>query len=134
MQAFASTIALEGAPRSTPRRSTETTNWSGFCSVAARRRGTFAIPWARSPRPTRGDGYTKTLNLLVAVREAGSWQSYVDAPRLELHALRRELSSLRKGGRAPPSSTYPLHERLFVQAPDDIFTHTIAFWRGDRDS
>lgn len=78
-------------------------------------------------------GYTKTLNLLVAVREAGSWRSYVDAPRLELHALRRELSSLRKGGRAPPSSTYPLHERLFVQAPDDIFTHTIAFWRDDRD-
>ena len=50
-------------------------------------------------------GYTKTLNLLVAVREAGSWRSYVDAPRLELHALRRELSSLRKGGRAPPSAT-----------------------------
>ena len=84
---------------------------------------------ARAARPTE----TTTADLLAAVREAGGWQAYVDAPRAELLALRRELPSLRERGRATPSSNVPLHERLFVKVPEDVFKHTIAFWRNDRD-
>lgn len=81
----------------------------------------------------RGSSSQAIVDLLAAVREAGDWQAYVDAPRLELLALRRELPSLRERGRATPSSSEPLHERLFVEAPEDVFQHTIAYWRTPRD-
>ena len=79
-------------------------------------------------------GHTTTVDLLAAVRAAGGWAGYVDAPRKELLALRRQLPSLRERGRAAPSSSVRLHERLFVAlTDDDIFVHTVAFWRGPRD-
>jgi hypothetical protein len=76
---------------------------------------------------------TEIADLLAAVREAGGWRPYVDAPRQELLALRRELPSLRERGLATSSSSVPLHERLFVKAPEDVFQHTIAYWRAPRD-
>ena len=74
-------------------------------------------------------------DFLAEVRAAGGWRPYVDAPRAELLALRRELPSLRERGRASPSSSVPLHETLFLRAdvPDDVFSHVLAFWRTPRD-
>ena len=71
---------------------------------------------------------------LAAVRAAGGWKPYVDAPRRELLALRRELPSLRERGRATPSDDR-LYERLFHDArvPDDVFTHVFSYWRTPRD-
>lgn len=76
-----------------------------------------------------------SADLLAEVRAAGGWRPYVDAPRAELLALRRELPSLRERGRASPSSSVPLHETLFLRAdvPDDVFSHVLAFWRTPRD-
>ena len=74
-----------------------------------------------------------TADFLAAVRAAGGWAGYVDAPRKELLALRRQLPSLRERGRAAPSSSVSVHERLFVEVPDDVFVHAVSFWRGPRD-
>ena len=75
-----------------------------------------------------------TADFLAAVRAAGGWKPYVDAPRRELLALRRELPSLRERGRATPSDDR-LYERLFHDArvPDDVFTHVLSYWRTPRD-
>ena len=67
--------------------------------------------------------------LLVAVREAGGWQAYLDAPRRELLAFRRQLPGLRRRANAPT-----VLERLFLEVPEDVFTHTLRFWRTDRDA
>lgn len=82
---------------------------------------------------TDARGHWELVDFLAAVREAGGWRPYVDAPRQELLALRRELPSLRERGLATSSSSVPLHERLFVKAPEDVFQHTIAYWRAPRD-
>jgi hypothetical protein len=79
------------------------------------------------------NGRWRTANLLAAVRAAGGWQPYVDAPRKELLALRQRLPALRDRGRAAPSSSVRAHERLFLKVPDDVFSHVLAFWRSDRD-
>ena len=73
-----------------------------------------------------------TADFLAAVRAAGGWAAYVQAPRTQLLALRRELPALRESGRASPSSVR-LHERLFVEIPEDVFIHAFQFWRGERD-
>jgi hypothetical protein len=78
-------------------------------------------------------GCTNTAELLAAVRAAGGWPSYLEAPRKELLALRQRLPALRKRGRAAPSSSVRAHERLFLDVPDDVFGHVLAFWRSDRD-
>ncbi|KAH8076829.1 spectrin binding protein [Aureococcus anophagefferens] len=76
---------------------------------------------------------TTAADLLAAVRAAGGWLPYVDAPRKELLALRQRLPALRKRGRASMSSSVRLHERLFLDSPGDIFRQALAFWRSDRD-
>ena len=81
----------------------------------------------------RISGRTTTANFLAAVRAAGGWQPYVDAPRKELLALRQRLPALRDRGRAAPSSSVRAHERLFLKTPDDVFSHVLTFWRSDRD-
>ena len=81
----------------------------------------------------RLNNWPTTANLLAAVRAAGGWQPYVDAPRKELLALRQRLPALRDRGRAAPSSSVRAHERLFLKTPDDVFSHVLAFWRSDRD-
>jgi hypothetical protein len=97
-----------------------------------------------APFATDADGYDPirfardarerhAANLLAEVRSAGGWQPYVQAPRTALLALRRELPALRESGRAVAPSSAPVHERLFFQAPDDVFSYIIAFWRSDRD-
>ena len=73
-----------------------------------------------------------TAEFLAAVRAAGGWAAYVQVPRTQLLALRRELPALRESGRASPSSVR-LHERLFVEIPEDVFIHAFKFWRGERD-
>ena len=80
-------------------------------------------------------GSVQAADFLAEVRAAGGWRPYVDAPRAELLALRRELPSLRERGRASPSSSVPLHEKLFLRAdvPDEVFSHVLAFWRTPRD-
>ena len=88
---------------------------------------------SRFNQDTRACDY-ELSNFLAAVRAAGGWKPYVDAPRRELLALRRELPSLRERGRATPSDDR-LYERLFHDArvPDDVFTHVFSYWRGPRD-
>lgn len=78
-------------------------------------------------------GRSNTARLLADVRAAGTWVDYVDGPRKELLALRQQLPSLRARGRATPASSEALHERLFLKAPDDIFSHILKFWRGQRE-
>ena len=78
-------------------------------------------------------GHTTLADLLAAVRAAGGWLPYVNAPRKELLALRQRLPALRERGRAAPSSSVRAHERLFLETPDDVFTSVLAFWRSDRD-
>ena len=70
---------------------------------------------------------------LAAVRAAGGWLPYLNAPRKELLALRQRLPALRDRGRAAPSSSVRAHERLFLKTPDDVFSHVLSFWRSDRD-
>ena len=76
---------------------------------------------------------TTTADFLAAVRAAGGWPSYLEAPRKELLALRQRLPALRKRGRAAPSSSVRVHERLFLDTPGDVFTSVLQFWRSDRD-
>lgn len=91
--------------------------------------------------------------LLVAVREAGGWQAYLDAPRRELLAFRRQLPGLRQRANTPTvlerlflafrrqlpgprrrANAPTVLERLFLEVPEDVFTHTLRFWRTDRDA
>ena len=81
----------------------------------------------------RSIGRTTIANLLAAVRAAGGWLPYVDAPRKELLALRQRLPALRDRGRAAPSSSVRAHERLFLDVPDDVFSHVLKFWPSGRD-
>jgi len=76
-------------------------------------------------------GRTATADFLAAVRAAGGWRSYVDAPRKELLALRRELPTRRRTGPCRARA----QARLFLDArvPDDVFAYVLAFWRGPRD-
>ena len=76
---------------------------------------------------------TTTADLLAAVRAAGGWLPWLNAPRKELLALRQRLPALRERGRAAPSSSVRAHERLFLETPDDVFLHALTFWRSDRD-
>ena len=78
-------------------------------------------------------GLTTLADFLAAVRAAGGWLPWLNAPRKELLALRQRLPALRERGRAAPSSSVRAHERLFLEAPDDVFTSVLAFWRSDRD-
>ncbi|KAH8059113.1 hypothetical protein JL722_5667 [Aureococcus anophagefferens] len=78
-------------------------------------------------------GQPTMADVLAAVRAAGGWLPYVNAPRKELLALRQRLPALRERGRAAPSSSVRAHERLFLDTPDDVFTSVLAFWRTDRD-
>ena len=59
------------------------------------------------------DFTTATADFLAAVRAAGGWRSYVDAPRKELLALRRELPTLFRTGpcRARASPALPRRPR-----------------------
>ena len=76
-----------------------------------------------------------TLSASVCIKCTVGWHAVIHiAPRAALLALRRELPALRESGRATSPSSVPAHERLFFQAPDDVFSHIIKFWRSDRDS
>ncbi|KAH8072905.1 hypothetical protein JL720_10992 [Aureococcus anophagefferens] len=83
----------------------------------------------------RAYDHTTTADFLAAVRAAGGWLPYVNAPRKELLALRRRLPALRERGRAAPSSSVRAHERLFLRkdVPDDIFSLVLTFWHSARD-
>ena len=72
-----------------------------------------------------------TADFLAAVRAAGGWRPYIDAPRKELLALRRELPTLFRTGPCRARA----QARLFLdtRVPDDVFAHVLAFWRGARD-
>jgi len=72
-------------------------------------------------------------NLLGAVHAAGGWAPYVAAPRAELLALRRALPELRAGGRATAPSSVAVHEKVFIEIPEDVFIHVFTFWRGARE-
>ena len=89
---------------------------------------------SRFNQDTRAWDY-ELYRFLAAVRAAGGWQPYLDAPRRELLALRRELPSLRERGRATPSDDR-LYERLFhdVRVPEEIFIHVLSYWRTPRDA
>ena len=71
-------------------------------------------------------------DFLADVRAAGGWSAYVAAPRNQLLALRRELPTCFRTG---PCSAPRAQARLFLdkKIPDDVFIHTLTFWRSERD-
>ena len=69
------------------------------------------------------------LDIKWAVRIEHPAQPLTDRPR-----LRQRLPALRDRGRAAPSSSVRVHERLFLDTPGDVFTSVLQFWRSDRDS
>jgi ankyrin repeat protein len=71
-------------------------------------------------------------DFLTDVRAAGGWAAYVAAPRNQLLALRRELPTCFRTG---PCSAPRAQARLFLdkKIPDDVFIHTLTFWRSERD-
>jgi hypothetical protein len=90
--------------------------------------------YGRDPEASaRYCSHTATADFLAAVRAAGGWLPWLEAPRKELLALRQRLPALRDRGRAAPSSSVRAHERLFLDTPDDVFTSILAFWRSERD-
>jgi ankyrin len=64
--------------------------------------------------------HTATVDLLAAVRAAGGWRPYCDAPFLD---LRREL--LAPG--AVAESTVRLYACVFVELPNAVFPRILAF-------
>ena len=68
----------------------------------------------------RRRGRTATADVLAAVRAAGGWRPYCDAPFLE---LRREL----RAPGAVAESSERLYERVFVELPNDVFPRVLAF-------
>ena len=99
-------------------------------------------PWPRiSERPDhyrRPGAVEAFLELCAAVRAAGSWKRYANAPRVQLVVLRK----LAESGRAV--ATRGVATRLFaprrrLQAmgsralPDVLFWKILEFWRTDRD-
>ena len=111
-------------------------NSSKICKLLLSRGASLDAREANGRDPesrARAYGHTTIADLLAAVRAAGGWLPYVDAPRKELLALRQRLPALRDRGRAAPSSSVRAHERLFLKTPEDVFSHVLAFWRSDRD-
>jgi len=111
--------------------------WVGTCKLLLSRGASLD---ARTHAGRDAEAYALCINqpglaaLFAAVRAAGGWQPYLDAPRRELLALRRELPSLRERGRATPSDDR-LYERLFhdTRVPEEIFIHVFSYWRTPRD-
>ena len=72
------------------------------------------------------------LELLAAVRAAGSWKRYANAPRIDVIVLQR----LCAAGRAAPP---PALARLFPTStkspplPKELVWLILKFWRTDRD-
>ena len=85
----------------------------------------------------RPGGVEAFIELLTAVRAAGSWKRYANEPRVQLVVLRK----LAESGRAV--ATRGVLTRLFaprrrVQSigsplPDVLFWKVLEFWRTDRD-
>jgi len=71
------------------------------------------------------------IELLTAVREAGSWKRYANEPRVQLVVLRK----LTERGRARVPRYHCMHTRLFARRtlPDVLFWKILEFWRTDRD-
>ena len=75
------------------------------------------------------------IELLTAVRAAGSWKRYANEPRIQLVVLRK----LAESGRA--TATRGILTRLFAPRrrlmistlPDVLFWKILEFWRTDRD-
>ncbi|KAH8098943.1 hypothetical protein JL720_1915 [Aureococcus anophagefferens] len=73
---------------------------------------------------------TTAADFLAAVRAAGGWLPWLNAPRTELIALRRRLPALRDRGGAGAS----VARRAAL--PEDARRRDLArpaFWRSDRD-
>ena len=71
------------------------------------------------------------IELLTAVRAAGSWKRYANEPRVQLVVLRK----LAERGRARVPRYHCMHTRLFARRalPDVLFWKILEFWRTDRD-
>jgi hypothetical protein len=85
------------------------------------------------PRTCRRPGAVEAfLDLCAAVRAAGSWKRYANAPRIDVIVLQR----LCAAGRASPP---PALARLFPTStkspplPKEMVWLILKFWRTDRD-
>ena len=85
------------------------------------------------PRRCRHPGAVEAfIELLTAVRAAGSWKRYANAPRIDVIVLQR----LCAAGRASPP---PALARLFPTStkspplPKEMVWLILKFWRTDRD-
>lgn len=101
-------------------------------SLAVRDR--YGITFDTYARAARREGHETIATLIANVIAAGSWHTYVAAPRAKALTLRRELVWLQERGRVAPSGV-PVHERLFLQTdiPEEIFSHVFTFWDSGRD-
>ena len=115
-------------------------------SATTNRGDTVCVRCSQSSGPT-----SRITRFLEAVQTAGSWRSYVNAPRVALVRLRTLCA---KGRARPPSARRaPILARLFAVAPppptpkharlasrqlqrpipNEIFWLVLSFWRTDRD-
>ena len=78
----------------------------------------------------RPGGVEAFIELLTAVRAAGSWKRYANEPRVQLVVLRK----LTERGRAKVPRYHNMHT-LFARRtlPDVLFWKILEFWRTDRD-
>ena len=78
----------------------------------------------------RPGGVEAFIELLTAVRAAGSWKRYANEPRVQLVVLRK----LTERGRARVPRYHFMHT-LFARGtlPDVLFWKILEFWRTDRD-
>ena len=79
----------------------------------------------------RPGGVEAFIELLTAVRAAGSWKRYANEPRVQLVVLRK----LTERGRAKVPRYHWILTHLFARGtlPDVLFWKILEFWRTDRD-
>ena len=82
-------------------------------------------------RCRRPGGVEAFIELLTAVRAAGSWKRYANEPRVQLVVLRK----LTERGRAKVPRYHWILTHLFARRtlPDVLFWKILEFWRTDRD-
>ena len=75
--------------------------------------------------PQKRELYSAVVDLFAEVRP--------ERQRAALLELRLELLARREQGHEIAPSSVAVHDRLFLEVPEDVFSHVLLFWRGARE-